>query len=136
MEYSSHFISLLISLLLVQSDDSSSRYFDQKLLTTTNRPTFLSTFSPVRTKDRLSVLYSRALSKSLYSKSQTTTSTTSMYNLHHSNKRSIYDTTERPSIRWDRIDAYYRQMQLEESKRCYTYRRGDVSQTFKLSFDH
>jgi hypothetical protein len=122
MKYSSHFIFLLIPLLLVQSDDSSSRYFYQKLLTTTNRPTFLSTFSPVRT-----------------SKSQTTTSITSIYTLYHPHKRSIYERTERTSIDWEKIEAIYRAIQeptIQEPKRCYRYYKGNVSQTFKLSFDH
>jgi hypothetical protein len=138
MKYFSNFIFLLIQLLLVQSDDSISRYFYRKLLTTTNRPTFLSTFSPVPTKDRLSVLYSHALSKPFYSKSQTTISITSMHTLYHSRRRSIYDTKGRHSIDMAEIDAVREAIirQMQEEERCTYFYKGNVSQTFKLSFDH
>ncbi len=99
MRYYSNFIFIVVQLLVVQSDDSNSDYFYQKLLTKKNRPKFRPT-SSFSTKERLLALYPHAFYKQFYSKTQAS----AIYPSHLFNKRSIYDTGVISFDQWHKLD--------------------------------
>jgi hypothetical protein len=83
LRYSSKFIFLLVQSLLVQSDDSDSNYFYQKLFATTHRPNAVPT-SSFPGAYRSPVLDLNAFYERFYSKTQRTTLATVLYSIRSS----------------------------------------------------